>query len=62
MYIGEWSNDLRHGQGSTSKIDSNEILVSPYVNDKKHGYGYRMVGNSKVECVFYNDTEVVTED
>ncbi|CDW74363.1 UNKNOWN [Stylonychia lemnae] len=62
QYEGSWLNDLRHGLGTTQLVGSTQSLTCPYYMDKKHGYGYRTNGKNKTECIFYYDTEVVTED
>ncbi|CDW89186.1 UNKNOWN [Stylonychia lemnae] len=62
IYNGDWVNDMKHGEGQLTKQDSKEILYCTFINDKRHGYGHKMIDGSKTEVFFYNDTEVSLQD
>lgn len=47
-YVGDWANDVRHGQGEMTLFSGWKYRGS-YVNNLKHGYGELIYTNGTID-------------
>lgn len=54
-YEGDWSNNLRHGQGTYTYADSGAKYVGGWVNGRREGIGELIFANYKYKGNFASD-------
>lgn len=54
-YEGDWSNSLRHGQGSYTFASSGAKYVGNWVNGRREGPGELLYANYKYKGLFTGD-------